>query len=271
MTATDEEPQSAEVDGRRLAWRTVGEGPQLLLVNGYAATSADWDPTFLAELAASHRVICPDNRGLGGSLLGEGELTVDAMAADLEALLDLLGIASAPVVGWPLGGFVAQRLAERSPARVAALALIATDPGDTGAVLAAPEVWLRLVDHGGPPREQATRLLSLLFPPPLAAEIDRQFGEIVAAARARLPFDVLSAQEAAMEAWHREERPRLGTGESPPALVLHGQEDVVVPVANAELLRARWPGAGLETFAGCGHAVMAQEPQRVAAAIRGHI
>ncbi len=241
----------------------------LLLVNGYAATGADWDPTFLAELGRTHRVICPDNRGLGGPELGAAELTIDLMAADLVALLDELEIESAPVVGWSMGGFIAQRLAERAPRRVEALALIATDPGGPAAVEAAPEVWSRLVDHGGTPREQATRLLSLLFPPPLAAAIDRQFGEVVAAARARLPAAVLSAQEAAMEAWHREERPRPQAGEGPPALVLHGEADVVIPVANAELLAQRWTGSGPETFAGCGHAVMAQEPQRVAAAIRG--
>lgn len=247
---------------------TGTEKEPLLLVNGYAATGADWDPTFLAELGRSHLVLCPDNRGLGGPELGAAELTIDLMAADLEALLDERGIERLPVVGWSLGGFIAQRLAERSPGRVASLALIATDPGGPTAEEATPEVWSRLIDHGGTPQEQATRLLSLLFPPPLAAEIDRRFGAVVAAARARLPDAVLSAQEAAMEAWHRVERPPIGAGAGPPVLILHGEEDIVIPVANAELLRRRWSGAGLEAFAGCGHAVMAQEPQRVAAAIR---
>ncbi len=247
---------------------TAAAKPPLLLVNGYAATGADWDPTFLAELGRTHRVICAENRGLGGPELGEALLTVDLMAADLEALLDELGIECAPVVGWSMGGFVAQRLTERSPARVSALALISTDSGGPDAVAASPGAWARLVDHSGTPRQQATRLISLLFPPPLAAEIDRQFGEVVAAARARLPVAVLSAQEAAMEAWHREERQPPEVGEGLPVVVLHGDADVVIPCANAEPLRSRWPGAGLETFAGCGHAVMAQEPQRVAAAIR---
>ncbi len=270
MAAT-EPPATIEVEGRTLAWRTFGAGPPLLLVNGYAATSADWDPTFIAELGRTRRLICPDNRGLGGSSLGPGELSIDAMAADCEALLDRLEVERAPVAGWSMGGFVAQRLAERSPARVEALALIDTDPGGPTAIAAEPQVWARLVDHGGTPREQATRLISLLFPPGPAAEIDRRFGEIVAAGRAQLPGAALSAQEAAMEAWRREERPRLGAGEGPPGLVVHGREDVVIPVANAALLGERWPGAGVETFAGCGHAVMAQEPQRVAAAIRGFL
>ena len=65
-----------EVEGRRFAWRTVGEGPALLLVNGYAATAADWDPTFLAGLAESFEVICPDNRGIGSSELGDREISM---------------------------------------------------------------------------------------------------------------------------------------------------------------------------------------------------
>ena len=84
-----------EIGGRRLVWRTIGQGPALLLVNGYAATGEDWDPGFLAALARSFEVICPDNRGIGGSDLGEEELTIDGMAADLEALLDALDLPGA--------------------------------------------------------------------------------------------------------------------------------------------------------------------------------
>lgn len=244
-------------------------GP-LLLINGYAATKDDWDPTFLEALERSHRVISPDNRGVGALELGGEELTIDSMAADLERLLDHEGIERLPVVGWSMGGFIAQRLAVRAPQRASSLVLIASDPGGAAAVPAAAEVWARLVDRSGTPREQASRLISLLFPPGLAGEIDRQFGELVAAARAGLSPATLGAQEAAMEAWHREEQPAPGES-APSTLVLHGSEDVVIPAANAELLGARWPGARIEIFEGCAHAVMAQEPARVAAAIRAHV
>ncbi len=263
--ATGESTGAIEIDGRRLAWRALGMGPPLLLVNGYAATGLDWDPAFLAALAATHEVICPDNRGLGGSGLGDGELTVDGMAADLETLLDARGVASAAVVGWSMGGFVVQRLARRAPGRVAALALISTDPGGPGTVLAEPEVWARLTDRSGSAREQASRLIALLFPPALAPAIDRDFGELVAAGRAALSAAALDAQEGAMTAWHRDEQARAAT--APPTLVVHGSEDEVIPAANAELLAERWPGAEVAIVAGAAHAVMAQEPERVAAVI----
>lgn len=252
-----------------LAWRAVGAGPKLLLVNGYAATGEDWDPSFLSELAESYEVICPDNRGLRGSALGDLELTIDSMAADLEVLLDSLRIERLPVVGWSMGGFIAQRLAVRSPGRVTALALIATDPGGPDSVPPDPEVWSRLVDLSGTPEDQASRLISLLFPPELAADIDRRFGGVVAAARAELSAEMLRAQEDAMDAWHRDGQPRPADPGEPPTLIVHGSEDIVIPAANARALADRWLAGRVEILAGCGHAVMAQDPQRVVALIHG--
>ena len=161
--------QTIEIDGRALAWRSLGDGPPLLLVNGYAATGGDWDPQLLQRLAETFEVIAPDNRGMGRSALGDpGGLTIDGMAHDLELLLDARGIDQAPVVGWSMGGSVAQQLALRAPARVERLVLLSTDPGGATAVAPQPEAWARLLDHSGSAREQATRLISLLFPPALA-------------------------------------------------------------------------------------------------------
>ncbi len=260
-----ESTSAIEIDGRRFAWRSVGRGPKLLLVNGYAATSADWDPGFLMGLARSFEVICPDNRGVGGSEPGEGELTIDAMAADLEALLDALDLEAIPLVGWSMGGFIAQRLAARSPQRVEAMALLATDPGGPDSVLLEPEAWFRLTDHSSPSRIQASQLISVLFPPEVAADIDLRFGDVVAAARAALSLEVLAAQEAAMIAWHAAEQPLPKMpGGSLPTLIAHGSADVVIPTANTAALAAAWPDSRIELFDGCGHAFFAQEPQRAA-------
>ncbi|HWM63778.1 MAG TPA: hypothetical protein VNP96_07300 [Solirubrobacterales bacterium] len=143
------------------------------------------------------------------------------------------------------------------------MALLSTDPGGGAAVPADPEVWARLVDNSGTPREQASRLISLLFPPGTAAEIDRRFGDLVAAARAELSTETLTAQERAMAAWHDEEQPQRSPAEMP-VLVVHGSEDIVIPPANADALPVRWPGARIEPIAGGGHAFMAQEPRQLA-------
>jgi 3-oxoadipate enol-lactonase len=266
-----EQQQSIELAGRKFAWRTLGAGPPLLLVNGYAGSSADWDPAFLAKLAESFALICPDNRGIGDSELGSaGELSVDAMAADLEELLDHLGIERTALVGWSMGGFVAQRLALRAPRRVSAMVLLASAPGGPTAVSAEPQAWAMLTDHTGSPREQATRLISLLFPPDVAPAIDREFGDAVATARAQLSAQALAAQERALLQWH-DEAPQLPGSDSLPVLAICGSEDVVIPPQNSELLATFWPGARSECIAGGGHAFMAQQPERVAALIAGFL
>lgn len=258
--------EAIEIDGRRYAWRSLGAGPPLVMINGYAATSADWSPAFLAALAEGFELICPDNRGVGESEPGGEELTIAAMASDVEALLDALGVEMAAICGWSMGGYVAQAVAERAPERIGGLGLIGTHPGGPAYVSTGDaEAFGLLVDYSGTPREQAARLISVFFPPDQLASAEAELGEAYAAARARLDHAALDAQVQALLAWRDREPPPLGP--RPPAVVLHGALDRLVAIGNAAPLAERW-GARLEVFDQCAHAVMTQEPERAAAAIR---
>ena len=99
--------------------------------------------------------------------------------------------------------------------------------------------------------------------PDVAPQIDREFGELVAEARAQLSPQTLTVQERALRAWHAE-APALPGGDAPPVLAICGSEDVVNPPQNADALAARWPDTRIERIAGAGHAFMAQAPERVA-------
>jgi len=254
-------------DDALLAVRVVGAGPPLVLINGYAASKDDWDPGFLEALGRRSTVVCPDNRGIGASPPVGGDLSVAAMAADVLALMDARGIDVADVAGWSMGGFVAQALAAAAPARVRRLVLLSTDAGGPGATAARPGVWNALIDHSGTPREQATRLLGLLFPVGLAASIDAQFGEVVATARASLLPGTLAAQESAMKRWHAEPADERLQAIAAAVLIAAGTDDQVIPPANAGLLADALPGSRLVLFGGGGHAFMAQEPERLAGLI----
>jgi pimeloyl-ACP methyl ester carboxylesterase len=241
------------------------------MINGYAATGADWDPMLLGKLARDFNLLCPDNRGMGRSDLGEREVTISLLADDQVSLLDALELERVDVAGWSMGGFVAQELAATHPERVRNLTLLATDAGGPEAILGEQEAMARLYDHSGTPREQASRLIELLFPPGVAEEADASFGEVVATARAALSPLALTAQEEAMRAWYEEPGERRLAAIDAPTLVMAGAKDVVIPAANAEVLATSIAGARLERFPDGGHAFIAQEAPAVAGLIREFI
>jgi pimeloyl-ACP methyl ester carboxylesterase len=252
------------VDGARIAYRRIGSGRPLVVLNGLAATGADWDPSFIDRLASANELILLDNRGIGASTDNRAPFDIDQLADDTARVIEALEFERVSVLGWSMGGFIAQTLALQHPACVDKLILLSTDAGGVDAELASPAVRSQLIDTSGTPREQARRLLSLLFPGVLADSIYDQYGDIVAAARAQLSPDLVQRQAAAMDAWHRD-----GTGDRlgelrTPTLVAAGTEDIVIPTSNALTLVNAIPGAWLAQFKEGGHAFMAQYPRPLA-------
>ncbi len=252
------------VDGAQIVYRRIGKGRPLLVLNGFGATSADWDPCFIDRLASSHDLILPNNRGVGGSTDDRQPFDIAKLADDTAQVIETLGIERANVLGWSMGGFIAQALALNYADRVDKLVLLSTDPGGAEADLAAPDVWSKLVDASGTPDEQARRLLFLLFPNDVAESFYREFGDMVAAARAQIPVELLNRQSAAMEAWHRNGVASQLREISVPVLIATGTEDVVIPASNALKLVNAIPGAWLAQFPHGGHAFVAQYPQALA-------
>jgi pimeloyl-ACP methyl ester carboxylesterase len=165
MVANGSDPiRTIPVDGGRIACRRRGSGRPLLVLNGLAATSADWDPSFIERLASANELILLDNRGIGASTDSGAPFDIDQLADDTARVTEALEFDRVNVLGWSLGGFIAQALALQHPARVNKLVLLSTDAGGADAQLASPAVRSQLIDTSGTPREQARRLLSLLFP-----------------------------------------------------------------------------------------------------------
>src|SRR4029077_20586482 len=235
--------KKVHVDGTQIAYRRVGHGRPLLVLNGFAATSADWDPSFIHGLAASNELILLDNRGIGSSTDDGKPLDIARLADDAAHVVGTLGSERINVMGWSMGGFVAQTLALHHPDRVKKLILVSTDPGGTDADLASPAVWSQLIDNSGTPHEQARRLLSLVVPSNVAESFYCEFADIVAGARARLSPELLNRQAAAMDAWHCN-----GVGSRlreirTPVLIATGTEDIVIPPSNALKLVNAIPSA----------------------------
>ena len=255
---------SVPVAGGQIAYRRIGSGRPVLVLNGFAATNADWDPSFIDGLASFNELILLDNRGIGGSTDNGQPFDIAKLADDAAHVIETLGFEHTSVMGWSMGGFIAQALALQHPAHIDKLILLSTDSGGPDTDRASAAVWSQLIDTSGTPHEQAHRLLFLLFPGDVAESLYRQFGDIVVAARSQLSPELVKRQAAAMDAWHRNGvASRLGEI-NVPVLIAAGMQDIVIPASNALKLVNAIPGAWLAQFPHAGHAFMAQYPREVA-------
>src|ERR1700687_2650714 len=108
----------AKVNGGRIAYRVHGEGPPLVLVMGYRLNSEAWPASFVDALARHLTVITLDNRGTGHSDKPVDGYAIANMARDVRGLLDELGITRAHMLGYSMGGAIAQEFTRQFPDRV---------------------------------------------------------------------------------------------------------------------------------------------------------
>ena len=259
-----------DIGERAIGYERMGEGPPIVVLNGFAGSRADWDPAFVSGLLEENELVLVDNRGLGESSVDAEPFTVEDMAADTIALIESLGLERPCLLGWSMGGMIAMAIALKRPDLAGSLILLATQSG-AGAEPIPPAVGERLRDLSGTPAEQARRLISLLFTPERAPEIEAAAGELIAAARSTLDRGVVERQWDAMVRWDEAgATARLGEIDCP-ALVATGAEDAICPPANARALAAAIDGAWLARFPRSAHAFMADHPVALAALARSFL
>lgn len=112
-----------------VGYRQVGQGPPLVMITGFSAGMDDWAPYLVDALATHFRVIVFDNAGIGDTATLAAPLTVPEMADQTAALISTLGLGRADVLGWSMGGLIAQSLAVTHPGQVHRLVLAATQAG----------------------------------------------------------------------------------------------------------------------------------------------
>ena len=240
----------------RLHWEdTGGAGPPVLLIMGLGMNATGWWRTVPA--LSDFRVIAFDNRGVGRSDRVPGPYTTAEMADDAVSVLDAAGVESAHVYGISLGGMIAQEVALRHPDRVRALVLGATTAGGANLVPAAEDVnaFVRL-------RAQMTAEHAVWASVPInySRRTRAEGGDRIAediAQRLRFPVEAeyYSAQLAAAHGHD------AAVGEiQAPTLVVHGDEDVLIPPANGERLAELVPGAELAMWS-AAHLYFTDEPE----------
>lgn len=258
----------ARVGSADIAWAEVGSGSPLLLLNGTGSPMAEWDPAFLATLAESHRVIVFDYPGLAQSGPAPGRMTIENLTTWTAGLVETLGLTSTHVLGWSMGGFVAQRLTVRYPHLVNRLVLAGTNPGSRRTRFG-PR-WVQRIDSD--PRAGDRAFLATNFPQSRASRrAGRRFLHRIRLAieSGRYPSNdvdrrVVAAMIRAEHPWYRSSRNWLELRSiSRPTLVIDGRADVITPPVNSRRIARRIPGARLHLYPQAGHAFLFQEPRLV--------
>jgi pimeloyl-ACP methyl ester carboxylesterase len=256
LDVIDAPTRIAHTSAGPVGYREVGAGSPLLLVTGLSASMDDWQPIFVATLAAHHTVVVFDNAGVGQTAALPSPLTITEMAGQASALITTLGLGRTAVLGWSMGGMIAQALAVLHPDQVSKLILAATQPG-TGTALPVPAAAAAAVVSPNP-----ATVLSVLFPPGAAAAAQAYVAGILRyPGFYQAPAAVVADQAAAIRQWIAGEDPagrRLGDI-TVPTLVADGTVDALDPVANDRQLASRIPGATLLLYPGAGHAFLFQD------------
>ncbi len=244
-----------------VGYREAGGGPPLVMIMGYSGSMDAWEPSFVDALGRAHRVVIFDNAGIGRTSALPSPLTVTAMANQTAALIATLRLGRPDVLGWSMGGMIAQALAVLHPSDVRRLVLCATYPGNGEVTLPSASAASAL---GHPSKANASTLLSLLFPANQRASLDRSLGQITSfpgfysasAAATTAEFGALASWLGGKEAaGHRIDE--IGV----PTLIADGTSDELVPVANDRELARVIPHATLTLYPDAGHAFLFQEGQ----------
>ncbi|MEV4074196.1 alpha/beta fold hydrolase [Nonomuraea fuscirosea] len=233
-------------------------GVPLILVLRFRGTIDHWDPELLDVLAAERDVIVFDNRGLGHST-GEPADSVEGLADGVIDFIDGLGLREADLLGWSLGGYVAQGVALRRPELVRRLVIAGSGPG--GAIPGMPRMSERTWQTATKPENVDDDFLYLFFPQDEAGRAAglrslRRLDTRLSESKASLTPAALAAQMRAAATfggyWDRVEELTL------PILVANGAHDVMIDAWGSWVMSQKLPNSKLVIYGDAGHGFLFQ-------------
>lgn len=245
----------------------TGQGPDLVLLHPFPTNHRFW--ALLAPLLAPrHRLILPDLRGHGDSNPGEGPATMAKHAADLLRVCDNAGVKQAVFAGVSIGGYVLFEFWRQHRDRVAALVL-----SDTRAQADTPEGRATRLKSAEEVRKHGpAAFIESMTPKLLGASTRSGRPDLVASAVRRMKemsvAGIVALQQGMAE--RPDSVPTLKTI-AVPTLVLVGEEDVLTPPADAELLHQNISGSRLHRIPRAGHFAAFEQPEETARLLRGFL
>ena len=241
----------------------VGAAPPLVFLQHFTGTLDNWDPAVADPLARGREVILFESAGLGRST-GAVPTTVPGMTQHLLAFADAIGLTQVDLLGFSLGGMVAQQAALERPALVRRMLLVGTAPEGGEDIMHLEKPVLKKVFED-PTLVGYQSLVKLFFTPSEASQAAGQAFVTRLAARTedREPVSgpgIAQAQVAAFRAWERVDGERFGKLRriTQPCLVVNGVLDTMIPVRNSYLLAEHLPSATLLVYPDAGHGSLLQ-------------
>jgi pimeloyl-ACP methyl ester carboxylesterase len=252
-----------EANGIRYAYRRLGSesGTPLVFLQHFRGGLDNWDPLVTDGLAQGRPVILFNNAGVASSS-GETPDTVDAMADHLTTFVNALGLPQIDVLGFSIGGYVAQSFVLRHPHLVRRLVLVGTGPRN-----GEPGKDPRILEVAGNPIPVCEDFLFLFFSPSEASQAaGRAFWE---RRHQRMDADppssiqTMKAQQAALLEWRQPRGERYADLKAikQPTLVVNGNDDIMVPTINSFTLSQQIPNAQLIVYPDSGHGALFQYPE----------
>jgi pimeloyl-ACP methyl ester carboxylesterase len=260
-----------------VAYKMFGKGDPILLFNGASDSMDAWDPSFLTGISSNHTVIAFDQRGIGNSTVGSKPYTYPQLANDTAGLLDALKIPKADVMGYSLGGSIAQAFTISYPEKVNRLILVATSCGGKDSIPKPPEFKKLQSDIVNKTQNNipVTQELKALNVASLGSGWVKLHPESL-----DIPANITSFQQmksgvnpetlknqANLGIWENTNWSGACDAEAKLAkstLVITGTDDNdYMPHGNALILAGKIPGAWLVQIKDAGHAVMNQYPDEI--------
>jgi pimeloyl-ACP methyl ester carboxylesterase len=246
-----------KVDDIQVYYEVKGEGYPLVMIIGFGVNLDFWVPHMIEELSKNFKVVTFDNRGTGRTDVSDKEYSIRLFADDTVGLMNALGISQANILGWSLGGAIAQELALSHPEKVKKLVLYSTTCGGAKSVRnrEADAMIMRLLTGGMSVEEASARALRFNFTSDFI-DSNPEFVELLIQRTLKAPTsgEVLLRQRTAI--MNEPGRFDRLSGIKAPTLVLSGERDVLCPPENGSILAEAIPNAKLVFFEKSGHALL---------------
>ena len=238
----------ADINGQRMNYKVSGDGVPVVLITGFAGDISFWD-ALVPLLSDKYKVITPDNRGAGKTVY-RGKFTQYDLADDVVALMDHLSIYRAHIVGWSMGGCIAQEIALKHPERVISLTLVSAymrRPARSSYVMRA---MIKAVDEGASIETLSMVLQVMCFPE--SVFLKREEKNVRENKAYIAGIEGIIDQLDAVDAY--DSRGYISKI-SVPTLCIHGLSDIMVPPEVADEITGLIEGCRPYRVPGAGHII----------------